>query len=216
VIQDCAIPLTPGFQSRGITPAAYFLLPFAIAVAAGIVLRNTASAIGLTVAIYVAFLLLFGFARLHYAVPEQFRQTIPAAASAQPATSAGDWWQLDHYYGDAYYADAAGAEVKPRTDDCPTEAGYEQCLAQQGVVGLLIDYQPADRLWQFQATEAALAVAASAAVLAAGVLCSACAGTSPDRGRRRPLADQPRAISSTQTVIDSRNAWSSPGAISTP
>lgn len=156
--------LTPGFQTRGITPAAYFILAFAIAVTAGIVLRNTAAAIGLTVAIYVVFLLFFGFARPHFATPEQFRDDFPEASS-QPASDAGDSWQLDYYY-----VNAADEQVAPRTNGCPAEIGYEQCLVQQGVVGLVIEYQPADRFWRFQATEAALALAASAALLGAGLV----------------------------------------------
>ncbi|MET0865994.1 MAG: ABC transporter permease [Nakamurella sp.] len=156
--------LTPSFQTRGITPAAYFILAFAIAVTAGIVLRNTAAAIGLTVAIYVVFLLLFGIARPHYATPEQWREAVPADSSTAQATDAGDSWQLDYYY-----LDAAGDQLTPRTRDCPADTAYEHCLAQQGVVGLVIEYHPADRFWRFQATEAALALAASAALFGAGL-----------------------------------------------
>jgi len=156
--------LTPGFQTRGITPAAYFILAFAIAATAGIVLRNTAAAIGLTVAIYVVLLLLLGVARPHYATPEQFRDSVPASGS-QPASDADDSWQLDYYY-----VNASGEKVSPRTDGCQAEDGYQQCLVQQGVVGAVIQYQPADRFWRFQATEAALALAASALLFGAGVV----------------------------------------------
>jgi hypothetical protein len=38
------------------------------------------------------------------------------------------------------------------------------------VVALVIEYQPADRFWRFQLTEAALALAASALLLGAGVV----------------------------------------------
>ena len=51
---------TPGFETRGVTPAAYFLLAFSIAVTAGILLRNTAAAVGATVLAYVAVVLVFG------------------------------------------------------------------------------------------------------------------------------------------------------------
>jgi len=157
-------PNDPGFQTRGVTPAAYFILAFAIAVTVGIVLRNTAAAIGLTVAIYVVLLLLLGLARPHYAMPEQFRDSVPASGG-QPANDADDSWQLDYYY-----LNATDEKVSPRTDGCQAEDGYQQCLVRQGVVGAVMQYQPADRFWRFQATEAALALAASAALFAAGLI----------------------------------------------
>ena len=42
--------ITPGFETRGLTPFAYFVLAFAIAVTVGILVRNTAAAIGATIA----------------------------------------------------------------------------------------------------------------------------------------------------------------------
>jgi len=157
--------LTPGFQTRGITPAAYFILAFAIAVTAGIVLRNTAAAIGSTAAIYLLLLLLLGLARPYYAAPELSREPVPAASGSRPAGDVGGSWQLDYFY-----VNSAGEQVTPRINDCPADPDHEQCLVQQGVTGLVMEYHPAKRFWRFQATESGLALAASALLLGAGLV----------------------------------------------
>ncbi|MEP6562438.1 MAG: hypothetical protein ABJD68_15350, partial [Nakamurella sp.] len=77
----------PGFETRGITPAAYFVLAFSIAVTAGILWRNTAAAIGSAIVIYIAFLLVLSFVRPHYMTPLQLNSAHPSRLSAPSRNS---------------------------------------------------------------------------------------------------------------------------------
>jgi hypothetical protein len=80
--------ITPGFETRGITPFAYFVLAFAIAVTVGILVRNTAAAIGATIAHYIAGLLVLGFRPTYLAPVDLVEAYPPADTIAEPWTPA--------------------------------------------------------------------------------------------------------------------------------
>jgi len=159
--------LTPGFETRGITPAAYFVLAFAIAVTVGILVRNTAAAIGATIAVYIACLLVLGFFRPNYLTPVQWVEPYPPAAGAAEPMDA-DF--IDAWVVDEYLVDASGTAVVLSAGDCTDPRDYAQCLIEQGVTGYYYGYQPGDRYWSIQAVEAGLAVVVGAAVLGLGLV----------------------------------------------
>jgi hypothetical protein len=159
--------ITPGFETRGITPTAYFILAFAVAVTAGILLRNTAAAIGTSIAVYVACLLVLGFFRPNYLTPVDFVDPLPnvAGVGAQAPGNAAAAWEIDNFF-----MNAAGDPVTVRFDECGDPSSYQQCALDQGVTAEVIRYQPADRYWAIQGIEGGLAVATGAAVLALGLV----------------------------------------------
>ena len=159
--------VTPGFETRGVTPAAYFILAFAIAVTVGILVRNTAAAIGTTIAVYIACLLVLGFFRPNYLTPVQLVEPYPPAAATGEPMDAGF---IDAWVEDEYLVDASGNEVTLGMGECSDPRDASLCLVEQGVAGYLYRYQPVDRYWTFQAVEAGLAVLTGAAILALGVV----------------------------------------------
>jgi hypothetical protein len=139
--------ITPVFETRGITPAAYFILAFAVAVTAGILLRNTAAAIGTSIAVYVACLLVLGFLRPNYLTPVDFVDPLPnvAGVGAQAPGNAADAWEIDNFF-----VNAVGDPVTVRFDECGDPPSYQQCAFDQGVTAEVIRYQSADRYWAIQ------------------------------------------------------------------
>jgi hypothetical protein len=159
--------MMPGFETRGITPAGYFVLAFAVAVTAGIPLRNTGAAIGTSIAVYVACLLVLGFFRPNYLTPAELVDPLPnvAGIADQPPANAAAGWEVDNFF-----VNAAGDQVTVRFDECGAPTSYQQCALDQGVTGEVIRYQSADRYWAIQGVETGVDVAAGAIVLALGLV----------------------------------------------
>ena len=134
---------TPALETRGVTPAVYFVLAYSIAVTAGILLRNSAVAIGATVLVYVAVLLVLGLLRPHYLSPESMLMKIPSRPGTRnPFIQAGQVaWQI----GDNF-VDANGDPIAVRLAECPDPIDYQQCIVDQGVVAEIIEYQTPDSL----------------------------------------------------------------------
>ena len=147
------------FVLTGVVPAAWWLFAFMTGVAAGAVFRRTLPAIAATLAVVVtAVLCMFLFnVRAYYAPAER------AVVEFNPngETIPRNWWVQR-----TEYIDATG---QPVTDLAP----LVRCLPDTGACtatpGLrqVVYYQPADRYWRFQWTEAALLAAAT---LALGVI----------------------------------------------
>ena len=156
---------TPGFETRGVTPSVYFVLAYSIAVTAGILLRNTAAAVGSTVLVFVAIVLMLGVFRPNYLSPETAVMSIPADAGDQdPFVAGAVAWQVD-----GYVVNASGERITVRTAECPAPTDYQQCMVDQGAVAEIIEYQTPDRYWPIQAIEAALTLTISAIILLAGL-----------------------------------------------
>ena len=159
--------ITPGFETRGLTPSAYFVLAFAIAVTVGILVRNTAAAIGATIGLYIACLLVLGFLRPSYLAPVDLVEAFPpVTGTAEPM----DANFIDAWVVDEYFVDASGNEVTLGTGECSDSRNAMPCLIEHGVAGYLYRYQPVDRYWSIQAVESVIAVLAGAAILAVGAL----------------------------------------------
>ncbi len=162
------------FVATGIVPAGWWLFAFAVGVAAGAVTRKLLSAMAVTLAVFLVFYLaVFATgARRHYAAPERLVETLSAVAA--------DPWSINVRPGaEARLPDGAllvthgwldrtGAVVANGVvSDCEFTADeYLNCL-QRKDLRWFADYQPADRYWRFQWTEAGL-LALAALALGAG------------------------------------------------
>jgi hypothetical protein len=158
---------TPGFESQGLVIGAYFLLAFAVGATAGLLLRNTLAAMAITLAAYLAVLIVLGnAARPHYLPTEHIAAPIPSGAAdltSQPGGLPDDAWIRG-----TTYVSADGAPVKGTGAACATVTDYSGCLIAHGVTAESIDYHSAAHFWAFQGIEGALVACLSAAVLALG------------------------------------------------
>lgn len=145
---------TPMFETRGLVVVAYALLAFALAATAGLVLRNTLGAFALALGLYVVLLGVTGnVLRPQYAAPE--RETHSTATEGYDRFEVtGDEWLMRNGY---LTADGKEAELPQLCDD--------DCIRDNGIAWVYLDYQPADRYLRFQLTESA--IIAAVALLAA-------------------------------------------------
>jgi hypothetical protein len=157
------------FLVSGAVPAAYAVLAFSVAAAAGLLLRSTAGALGLALAVQVAVLLITSIAlRPYYLPPERAVTPITTASVDSYALHGSDLLRVDGGYVDARGRTVPYAEVNSLP--CPGEQQeYADCLIAAGLGGLYTDYHPPSRYWPFQAIESGLLLALAAAALGAGL-----------------------------------------------
>jgi hypothetical protein len=169
----------PGrFDIMGIVPVAYTLFAMALGIAAGLLLRRTVPAIGLTLAAYLAVRLLIDqWVRPHYlaAVTHLYGVT-------QNWVPSGAVWQLGAGVLDPsgrMLPMQNGADIGPNVSvsTVPSVCASGASQAQNNQVGVLtcmqklgyrqfVTYQPANRYWAFQGIEFGIFVALAAALLA--------------------------------------------------
>lgn len=143
-------PLDPTvFDLHGIVPIGYTLFALAVGVAAGVVLRRTLPAIGVTIAAFLG--LRFGFAmgiRPHLFPADHIRYLVNTTS---PRSGLGDW--VIH----TGMVDGAGhpLQLARLVNTCPAtgnKPALQACLANHHFYQLDI-YQPANRYWAFQGVE---------------------------------------------------------------
>jgi hypothetical protein len=153
-----------GFDLEGIVPAAYTLFAAALVLAAGVLLRRSAPAIGLAlVAFITARIAIATWLRPHYQSPlHESWQT----GSGPDLRDAWVFNQLHEVHT------SAGLPVDPRTMfECVTDGSKklldDACLDRHGFVeSMSATYQPGSRFWTFQAIEAGMYAAAALALIA--------------------------------------------------
>lgn len=143
---------TPLFESQGLVLGAYTLAAFAIGATAGLLVRNTLAAMGITLGGYAAILIvLSNAARPAYADPTY---------TAGPLPSGG--WRVD-----SGYIDAQGNPTSFSPGTCGPES-LRECMTQHGVAGQTTWFHADERFWTFQAIEGGLFVALAAVLLGLG------------------------------------------------
>ncbi|MER6564475.1 ABC transporter permease subunit [Streptomyces sp. NPDC001027] len=160
--------LTPGFETQGLTLAAYTVLAFAVGVAAGLLFRNTVTAMAITLAVYLAVLVGLGAAaRPHYVAAERITGTV--AQSTGESERGGKSWVPDDAWrvGSTYY-DKSGREISFNPSGCDGTETIQSCLTRQGVASQTAEYHPASQFWSMQAVESCVFLALSAGLLALG------------------------------------------------
>lgn len=160
--------MTPGFETRGLVPVAYFLLAFTFAASAGIFIHNTAAVIGASIAAYTAILLVTGgLLRPHYLPPEHITSPVTAVvqkAGQQASPPAPDDWIIE-----SHFVDASDSDVVFRASQCTSTKNLVDCLVEQGIAAEAFVYQPASRYWALQSIETGTIVGLSGLILLVGL-----------------------------------------------
>ena len=159
------------FGARGIAPVGYAAFAFALGVTAGVLIRRTVPAMGVTLAIFAAVQIIVpGWVRPHLIAPAHataaVRVTlndIKVASSGQltvPANIPGAW-----VISNQTITTAGHVFVLPDTPACQsgTQQACNAWLASQHL-RRVITYQPASRYWALQWYETALFLALAAAL----------------------------------------------------
>jgi len=159
------------FVVTGVAPAAWWLFAFALGAAAGAVTRKLLPAMAVTIAVFLlSYVGMFASeARLHYATPVRVEESAPVVS--------GEPWSINTPPGAeaqlpagalmvrSGWVDTRGVELTgDATWSCAsTTDDYLSCMRDKGF-RWYAEYQPADRYWQFQWTEAGLLFAAAVAL----------------------------------------------------
>jgi hypothetical protein len=166
--------LRPGsFDVQGVVPVAYLLLTFAVTVTVAVLLRRVLPALALGVGLVVV---------LHLAVMTWLRPKFISPISSiwlnGPAPFGPRDWVIQGGTGSTsyVYVDLAGDHITlaqaqalcGQVTDAASKNSWSSCL-QARHLGELIQYQPADRFWAFQAIETALIAGMALAFLAISV-----------------------------------------------
>jgi len=159
------------FVVTGVVPAAWWLFAFALGAAAGAVTRKMLPAIAVTLGVFL--LVYMGTfvtdVRAHYATPVR-------VAEAAPVVRGEPWWSINTPPGAAAqlpagslmvasgWVDERGAVLPSgQTWACGSTPDYLTCMRDKGY-SWFAEYQPADRYWRFQWTEAGLLLVAALAL----------------------------------------------------
>jgi hypothetical protein len=152
-----------GFEFEGLVPAAYTLFTAALVLAIGVVLRRTATAIGLgLVGFLAARIAVEALARPHYAAAVHRTWMSGSGPDLRGA------WILESHRGLQLVRGARpdpGA-VSRCVENAATKSFDQACLARHGISAISSAvYQPAARFWLFQGAEAGIYLGAAAALV---------------------------------------------------
>jgi hypothetical protein len=157
-----------GFDVSGLTPPAYALFAFALATAAGMLLRRSLPALAAALVAFVAVrVTIAGWLRPHYRTPITLIEAIPARSrDVKVGTANLRDWILDEGISDPagkrFHGLAATIEEHKALDAGTDPTTY---LHDQGF-HRWVTYQPADRFWIFQLTESGIFVGLAIILLA--------------------------------------------------
>jgi hypothetical protein len=140
---------------------AYVLFGFALGLTAGVLLRRTVPAMGVTLAVFAGVRAAVSLLRHNYLPPAHVLATIPVSFGSDG---------INGVVLSTQAVDAAGRPVNDLATNClanaNTEAAQDACLRRNGIVGYLAQYQPADRLPTFRLIETGIFVVLAVALFA--------------------------------------------------
>jgi hypothetical protein len=145
--------LSDGFEFEGLAPASYTLFAAALVLAVGVVLRRTATAIGVGIVGFLAMrIAVDGWVRPHYLEPVRRSWTTGTGPNLHGAWLIEETSRFERLHGHVADPGAIAACLDPGKK-FPDAA----CLATHGIVFVRTAvYQPASRFWVLQGFEAAL------------------------------------------------------------
>ena len=153
-----------GFEIQGLVVPAYAVFALAAGIFAGVLLRRTLPAMGLTLVLFVGARLVVGrFLRPHYLPPLSERATgVDSSAHARD-------WVLSNSL-----VDSVGRRITTSREDLAiVHAQSARVDAHEYLQSLgwrrVVTFQPADRFWGFQSIEAAIFLALALVLVAAAV-----------------------------------------------
>lgn len=157
-----------GFDVSGVVPLAYALFAFAVAAAAGALLRRSLPALAAALAAFVAVRVTVAAGlRPHYRAPVNLVEAIPAGSGSVKVGTGN----LQDGILDEGLSDPAGKHLNSLAasilDHKARDAGLDPTtyLHDQGF-HRWVSYHPADRFWTFQFVEAGIFVGLAAILLA--------------------------------------------------
>jgi hypothetical protein len=169
----------PGrFDIMGVVPIAYTLFAMALGIAAGLLIRRTVPAIGVTLAAYLAVRLLIDqWVRPHYmtAVTHLYglmQNWVPSGAvwqlGAGVVNPSGQMLPMQdgQVIGPNVSVSAVPSVCSSSASEAQNHASAVLSCMQSLGYRQFVTYQPASRYWAFQGIEAAIFVALAAALLA--------------------------------------------------
>jgi hypothetical protein len=151
------------FGLVGIVPVGYALFAFALAAAAGVAVRRTLPAMGVTLVGFAAVRLLVANRRESFIVPLKL---LYPAGSPSPRTGRGDWVLSGSGYIDAqgHHFDFAAVD-RLCGSDATNQAALTSCLRGHGLQRLDL-YHPDSHFWTLQGIETGIFVVLAAALIA--------------------------------------------------
>jgi hypothetical protein len=159
--------LWPGqFDIQGIAPAAYSVFAFALGVTAGLLVRRTVPALGITIA---------GFTATRFLVTTYLRpRYLPPATAAlkpgpHPAYRAQGNWTLSQRPNIQVGAARGHGHVMPHLSHASCHLTHLACLAAAGV-RQIFTFQPAGCYWTLQGIETAIYLVLAAGLVAASIV----------------------------------------------
>lgn len=170
---DASPMSTPNFETRGLMPAVFTLLSFAIAVTVGLFLRSTVPTLVVCLLFTTVVIAALAVVRPHIAPSE--RTLTPPSNTTSATLNTGDWFLATGQL------DTAGREVnfdgncppRHRSTTTSTQAQRNQidqlCFAEQHIANNYQDYVPAARQNLLQIEVAGITTAIAALTLLLGV-----------------------------------------------
>ncbi|MEV0678278.1 hypothetical protein AB0I60_17355 [Actinosynnema sp. NPDC050436] len=165
--QQVYLPFGPfgsdAFEAAPLMQAGYALFGFALGLALSAVFRRTLVAMAVTLGVFtVVRLLMANVWRPRFWSPERFVEPFPQPLDELMTAESA---LQDSLRVGSGFLDAAGNEVRLPICSGETEATYNQCLRESGIVSYYVDHHPVDRLVPFQLFEFALYGLLSAGLL---------------------------------------------------
>lgn len=156
-----------GYDVEGVVPIAYGLFAFALATAAGVLLRRSIGGLAVAVVAFVAArIAVAGVLRMRFATPETLVEAIQDRPGIPIGTSNSTDWLLDMTFRDAagHTIDDTGLQNLSRIAE-QNRQGTIAYMHDQGVQRA-VTYHPGDRFWDFQLIEAGLFTGAAILLIA--------------------------------------------------
>ncbi len=172
--------IVPGvFDLLGVVPVSYAVFAFALGVTAGVVMRKSIPAMGVTLLGYAAVRVVVEFfLRPNFQQPMRYSYSLATTPMTKQTGPVGDW-QLSAQTLDRaghLISNGVGIDYNLIVRDCPNLAlptdavpnptTLQACIHDAGVY-VVANYQPANRYWPFQWIEFALFIGLAAALVAA-------------------------------------------------
>ncbi len=175
--------IVPGvFDLLGVVPIAYAVFAFALGVTAGVVMRRSVPAMGVTLLGYAAVRVVVEFfLRPNFQQPLRYSYSLAATPVTKETGPVGDWQLSAQTLDRAGHLVSNGVGINydlivrdcPNlavpTDAMPNPATLQTCIHDAGVY-VVASYQPANRYWPFQWIEFALFIGLAAALFAIAVV----------------------------------------------
>ena len=153
------------FDFEGIVPFAYTLFAVALVIAAGVLLRRTVLAIGISFVGYLALrLAIQTWVRQNYVAPIRKVWLVGTPGPANLGTA----WNLQNSPSDRFGHPYSNIDFVASTCTHSTKATLASCARAHDLYNLAV-YQPASRFWLFQGIETAIFGGLALALLALAV-----------------------------------------------